>query len=144
MLGAKYKYRYWLNGGVVGDVIYYKSKLMPSVTVLSQLQPTSAFGLMVSYTVQNYSLNNLGLGLFLGKNPLQFYIVSDNALAVLKPLDTRMTNVRFGLNINFGCKERKEKSSTKGYSSGNCYGMNNNQKAYMKKLKPWSKRNKNK
>jgi hypothetical protein len=48
----------------------------------------------------------LGLGIKLGKSPVQFYAVSDNILGFIKPLDTKNINVRTGLQFNFGCSRR--------------------------------------
>lgn len=140
-VGANYLYNQYLSGGVTADVIVHKSKTMPSLTLVGQAKPTHWLGFVGSYTIQNYSFNNLGFGFFIGKAPVQFYIVSDNAFAIMKPLDARMTNVRFGLNINIGCSEKEKKESFSQPSGIPCPAMQStHKKSYLSKLKPWSKR----
>jgi hypothetical protein len=55
----------------------------------------------------NGTYNNIGLGLVLGGAPLQLYIVTDNVSAALWGHKTSSANFRFGLNIAFGCKHKK-------------------------------------
>jgi len=141
--GMNYKLNDKMSGGVSGDVIIYKSKFMPSLTISGQYKILNSIGIIGSYTIQNYRLNNIGLGFFIGKRPLQFYFISDNLLVVLKPLDSRMINARLGINIILGCSKRQKKESVKKGEMNSCFGMDNmHEKQYLKKLKPWSKRKK--
>jgi hypothetical protein len=117
----------------MGDVIVYKSKVMPSITLTGQAKPTYWLGFVGSYTIQNYSYNNLGFGFYIGKAPVQFYMVSDNALAFFKPLDARMVNIRFGLNINLGCSKKDKGETIKSGGGSGCFGMESStRKKYLK------------
>jgi len=141
--GANYKHNKYFSGGVTGDAIIYRTKTMPSLTFVGQAKPFHWLGFVGSYTIQNYALNNLGAGLFIGISPVQFYIVSDNTLAFFKPLDARMANLRFGLNINIGCKKEDQKKAFERGGMQNCNGVEDaNDKKFMKKVKPWSQRQK--
>jgi hypothetical protein len=55
----------------------------------------------------NGTYNNIGLGLVLGGAPLQLYVVTDNVSAAFWGHKTSSVNLRFGLNIAFGCKHKK-------------------------------------
>lgn len=141
--GANYKHNKVFSGGVTGDAIIYRTKTMPSLTFVGQAKPFYWLGFVGSYTIQNYALNNLGAGLFIGKAPVQFYIVSDNTLAFFKPLNARMANIRFGLNINVGCSQEDQKKGFERGGLSNCNGVEDaNNKKFMKNFVPWSKRKK--
>lgn len=144
MAGIDYQYNKQLHFGAVTNVLAYRTKLIPALTLTGLFYPTRSIGLMGSYTIQNYSLNNLGAGFYLGINPVQFYMISDNILAFMYPLNTRNVNLRFGLNLNFGCpKNQKSQTVSKGELS-TCFGMgSNHKKSYKNKFIPWNKRKKN-
>ncbi len=141
--GANYTYNKYFSAGINGSVLIYKTKTLPTLTLSGQAKPFNWLGFIASYSIQNYSLNNLGFGFFIGKNPVQLYMVSDNVMAILKPLDTRMVNLRFGLNINLGCKKKADNDSSKKSAGNSCFGMpNTTSKKYMRKAKPWANYNK--
>lgn len=121
--GGTYEITNTLKAGVQGEVLVHKSKIIPSATVSAHYNPVNSLQLMASYTVQHYSLKNLGLGIVVGRNPLQFYAISDNLIGNIWPMSTRNINLRFGLNINLGCNIREEKPGGKGMLSGNCYWL---------------------
>jgi hypothetical protein len=73
-------------------------------------RPFKNFETSLSWSYMNRSFLNVGIGIAYGRSPLQFYIVSDNILAPLFPMNTKNLNLRFGLNINLGCY-KKEKIS---------------------------------
>ncbi|MCT4603808.1 MAG: hypothetical protein N4A59_13035, partial [Marinifilum sp.] len=52
----------------------------------------------------NNSYNNIGFGLTAKLGPLQFYTVTDNVMAAIKPNSMQTANIRFGFNLLFGCK----------------------------------------
>ena len=77
----------------------------------------------LSYTANNRSFNNLGMGVSFNLNPIQLYFVSDNllsapfALLTSKELNpylrsTQNLNLRFGLNLVFGWDKQEEGIST--------------------------------
>jgi len=134
LAGANYTISDYFSAGAEGEAIIYRTKTLPSLTFSGQFNPARHFHLVASYSIQYRSLNNLGLGLVLGQNPVQFYILTDNALAIW-PLSARNINLRFGLNINLGCG-KKEKVTPSGSSSAGCFGMDKiNKKKYLKKKK---------
>lgn len=73
----------------------------------------------VSYTANNRSFNNLGMGLSFNLKPIQLYFVSDNLLSApfalltsneLNPYlrSTQNLNLRFGINLVFGWDKQPE------------------------------------
>ncbi|MEX0361635.1 MAG: DUF5723 family protein, partial [Allomuricauda sp.] len=52
-----------------------------------------------SYTVDKYSLTNIGLGLNLRAGPVNFYIMGDNLLAYRNVADSHYASLQFGFYI---------------------------------------------
>lgn len=59
----------------------------------------NVLALKATYTVDKYSMSNIGLGLNLQAGPLQFYLLADNLLAYRNLADSRYASLQFGLNI---------------------------------------------
>ncbi|MCL6264939.1 DUF5723 family protein [Flagellimonas myxillae] len=55
--------------------------------------------LKTTYTVDKYSLTNIGLGLNLQAGPINFYIMGDNLLAYRNVADSNYASLQFGFNI---------------------------------------------
>lgn len=55
--------------------------------------------LKTTYTVDKYSLSNIGLGLNLQAGPINFYIMGDNLLAYRNVADSHYASLQFGFNI---------------------------------------------
>lgn len=131
--GANYTINDKLKAGVQGELLAYRNKIMPSLTLSTNYNVFGNTFLMASYTIQYNTLRNFGFGFVLGRNPVQFYMISDNAAGFIWPMSTRNVNLRFGLNINLGCSLREKGNSGKGALKGNCYYLEqSNKKAYQK------------
>lgn len=134
MAGANYLVSNKLEIGITGRAQIFRSKLIPSMTIQGQYNPFDFIGAMLSYTVQHYDYKQVGVGIVVGRSPIQFYTVSDNILGTIWPLSARSVNLRFGFNILLGCDKNSKINGSKS-KSGNCYGMNRaKKKPYMKKL----------
>ncbi len=64
--------------------------------------------LSISYSYLYNSFGNIGAGIKLGRSPIQFYAVSDNIPGLIRPLETKNINLRFGLQFNFGCSQNEK------------------------------------
>ncbi len=106
--GASYNFLKDIKLGVQGELLAYRTKLIPSITISGNYNIIQNSYLIASYSFQNYSFQNLGMGFVIGKGPLQFYTISDNVLGFIWPTYARNINIRFGLNINLGCKIKSE------------------------------------
>ncbi len=134
--GATYQYTNNITFGLKGEALFYRTKILPAVTVNAMYNPFREIHLLASYTMQYYSLTNLGLGLVIGKNPIQFYILSDNVPGTIWPLTGRNINLRFGLNINIGCGlKEKEPDTGRGQLQGNCYWAEKQTQKHIRKRK---------
>jgi len=120
--GATYSLNERMSVGLLNRNTLFRGRLFPSLTLSYNTTFFEFLSLSASYSYNNYSFNNLGAGLSLQSKRLQFYMVSDNLLAI-KPLNTKNINLRFGLNIFFNCRERMRKDDGRkpGGGGANCY-----------------------
>jgi hypothetical protein len=156
LAGADYRVNSVLSGGLTAEALFLRTKMVSSFTFSGQYRPANAFTLLRSYTLQYHSFDNLGAGLVFGRDPVQFYIVTTNIPGMIRPLDTRSVNLRFGLNILLGCRQKQDESGSKGTGSAvvkareanagtapgrfrptsHCYsGMPEKEKAYKKNIR---------
>lgn len=139
--GGTYQFSSSLKFGLQGEALFYRTKIIPSATFNAMYNPVGNFHLLASYSLQYYSLTNFGLGFVIGKDPVQFYMLSDNVIGTIWPLTGRNINLRFGLNINLGCTIKEKgtglgKSGTgKGQLQGNCYWTEQQTQKYIRKRK---------
>lgn len=109
-LGGSYALNEKLSAGALGSAVIYKTKLLTALTLSLDYNPFRNFHLIGSYSLMYRSFNNVGLGISIGRGPLQFYAISDNVAGMIWPLSTRNLNLRFGLNINLGCKKNEKEN----------------------------------
>jgi hypothetical protein len=115
-LGAEYTINEKLAGRGLVSTTIYRTKFAPALTLSLDYNPFGNFHIVGGYSLFYRSFNNFGLGFSMGRGPVQIYAVSDNLLGLIRPLDTRNINLRFGLNINLGCEIKEPKP--KSYSTG--------------------------
>jgi hypothetical protein len=132
-LGATYKLNDKINlGGLLAGKIY-RQKIQSGLILSANARFASYFSASLSWSYINRSINNLGLGLAFGRMPLQFYIISDNVPGMIWLQSSKNINLRFGLNIIFGCY-RKE--SIKGCG---CYWIREAEESRERKYKLMNK-----
>lgn len=144
-LGGIYQFRPKLGIGVVNRNVLYRNKLHSSLTLSANTTLWKKFTTSLSWSYLNNTYKNVGLGLAWHGRGLQFHLVSDNILGMIKPMDTRNLNLRFGFGILFGCprnkkEEREMKSSFNPALEGNCYWAKKMDKNYKKINKKKEKR----
>ena len=81
-------------------------KIQTSVTASLISRPFKNTEASVSWSYMNRSFSNVGIGLAYGRSPVQLYLVSDNILGFFWPMSAKNVNVRFGVNLHFGCREQ--------------------------------------
>jgi hypothetical protein len=105
-LGATYK----LNDRLDANLLLYNRflpiKIQTSVTASIVSRPLKNLETSLSWSYMNRSISNVGIGIAYGRSPVQVYLVSDNILGFFWPMSTKNVNVRFGLNLHFGCRDR--------------------------------------
>jgi hypothetical protein len=110
LIGATYRMNDRINfGGLITGKIY-RQKVQSGLMLSANTRFARYFAASLSWSYLHRSFNNLGAGLAVGRMPIQFYIISDNFLGMIWPQSTKNLNLRFGMNIIFGCY-RKEKIS---------------------------------
>lgn len=115
-LNANYQLLSWLNAGgtIYGKVINNQHFLTYSASANAHIGRFLTGS--VSYSILNSGDVNLGVGMGVKLAFLQFYIVSDNITGIyydpvekiLWPGSTQNMNLRFGLNLQFGCMKNEE------------------------------------
>jgi hypothetical protein len=132
-LGATYKLNDRINlGGLIASRIY-RQKIQSGLILSANSRFAKYFSASLSWSYIHRSVNNLGLGLGFGRMPLQFYIISDNVLGMIWLQSSKNINLRFGLNIIFGCYR---KSSIKGPG---CYWIREEEERRERKYKLMNK-----
>jgi len=103
LIGASYKINDKINlGGLIASKIY-RQKIQSGLILSANSRLARYFSVNLSWSYIHRSFNNLGLGLAFGRMPLQFYIISDNVPGMIWLQSSKNINLRFGLNIIFGC-----------------------------------------
>lgn len=144
-LGGMYQYMPKLGIGLVNRNVIYRNKLHSSITLSANTTIWNKLSASLSWSYLNNTAKNIGFGLAWHSRGLQFHLVSDNVLGIIKPLDTRTLNLRFGVGFLFGCPKNKkeEQKLSNPYNSmnnGNCYWAKKMDKNYKKAKKKKTKK----
>lgn len=70
-----------------------------AVTGFFQKRLGNVFSFKTTYTVDKYSLTNIGLGLNLQMGPVNFYVMGDNLLGYRNIANSHYASLQFGFNI---------------------------------------------
>jgi hypothetical protein len=108
-LGANYQLTKQLNAGALLFNEFIKGKYRAGFSLSMNASLKNWLSTTINYTIYNGSFSNIGFGLSLKGGPIQFFIMSDNVLSLIKPFDTRNVHVCGGLSLNIGGKEKKKK-----------------------------------
>lgn len=118
--GVEYKWNKQINLGAVAEGEILSGRFYPTLTFTAISRPTEWISASLSYSLMDRGFTNLGFGLVLGNRPVQFYFITDNIpvnyvreleSGVLWPYSARTMNMRFGLNIIFGCNDNRKSQS---------------------------------
>ena len=116
-LGFNYHVSKRSSFGVVTQSQLYKNRFINQITFSANLYPAKILATSFSYTIQNYSYNNLGFALGSTLGPLNMYFVLDNIPIVWArevndnyPIPHKMKDINFklGLNLVFGTNRQKK------------------------------------
>jgi hypothetical protein len=129
-IGGTYYLNKNFNFGLLTRTEIFDGKLHPSLTLSATANFFHGWTTRVSYSMMNYSYNNLGLGLGMNLGPFQFYVIADKIpihyASVVEnqdlpdgsirvedtfiriPYKTQVMNVRLGFNLVFGCAQKVE------------------------------------
>jgi hypothetical protein len=130
LLGASYELSPKISINALWYNRFHQMKYQTGFMISALARPSEHLETSLSWSYMNRSALNLGFGIAYGRSPLQVYIVSDNILAPLFPMNTKNLNLRLGLNINLGCSAPKEKITGCG-----CYWLQQDEEIRKKKEK---------
>jgi hypothetical protein len=82
-----------------------------ALTLGYQYKLSKHFSVAATYTGKSRSAFNLGGGLIFQFLNMQWYFVTDNWWAAVKPLDSKNVNLRFGMNIVWGNSDKKKETT---------------------------------
>ena len=105
-LGGTHQIGKRVNLGALSRTEIFNGKVQSSLSFSANARFFKNLSTSASYTVANNSYANLGLGIAAKAGPLQFYVISDNVMAAIRPNSAQIANIRFGFNFLFGCKNK--------------------------------------
>lgn len=114
-IGGEYEVNKMLQVGLLYRGDYHKKNYSQSGTIYLNAPLTNWVSLHASYTIANYTFNNIGAGLTLRGGPFLWYFSCDNVIGAIWPQKARMVNLRMGLNILFNYKDKVNKPRFKAY-----------------------------
>jgi hypothetical protein len=85
----------------------YRYKILPGFTLGATHEILKNIHFALSWSYVQRSVKNLGTGLVIGHSPVQFYAFSDNIFGFIDPLSAKNINLRFGINLIFGCVKKE-------------------------------------
>jgi hypothetical protein len=106
-LGGTYKLTDKYDVGALFRGEYFLHRIHAAFTLSGNAQFAKWFSTSLSYTVQNNSFKQVGLGFALKFGWNQWYMVSDDIFGFIFPQATRTINLRMGINMIFGCKKKE-------------------------------------
>lgn len=93
-----------ISGMIYGN--FFDKRFHPGISISSITDYYKWFSFLMSYTIYNRSYTNLGAGIRLNLGFFQWYVASDNVFGVIFPQQAKYVNVRTGINLTFGRKEK--------------------------------------
>ncbi|MGF7141264.1 DUF5723 family protein [Roseimarinus sediminis] len=103
-VGGQYKVNEMFTAGLVDQLMLYDGILTNAVTLSGNALFLNAISVSASYSIIGNSYTNLGLGAAFKAGPVQFFIATDNLLAITSPLSAQHMNASFGFNFMLGQK----------------------------------------
>ncbi len=126
-LGGTYKVTDWFTAGVTSYNQILNNRWRTSLILSGTIQLKNWLGFTANYSIYGRSMANIGLGLTLRGGPIQFYVMTDNILAI-NYLGAKNAHVSFGLNLLIGKLDKKKESK-------DSYGTTKSTRKDKKKLK---------
>lgn len=114
-IGGRYFITSRIDVGLLSLIDFTPAGTQANVTLLANWRPVSMVGLSASYSPFRGTAKTFGLGASVYLGPLNLYLVSDYIPTSYKkvnnvpvPASQSYFNIRAGLNLVFGCNERKK------------------------------------
>ncbi|MFK8045654.1 MAG: DUF5723 family protein [Crocinitomicaceae bacterium] len=101
-LGGNFNVTKFFNLGLVWYNSFNPSRYVTGLNFSANVKLKHRLAVTANYSVYNYRDSNVGIGLSSRGGPVQFYIMSDNVFAILKPESTKNLHLSFGLSFQIG------------------------------------------
>ena len=114
-VGIEYSFTNTLYCGIVLNNQFFDSRLHTSATAQLIYRYADKISFSLSNTYMNHQFLNPGFGLVAGKNPVQFYFMTDRlpvqysretSTGIIFPYRSRSFSFRFGITVCLGCEEK--------------------------------------
>ncbi|MFC2080446.1 DUF5723 family protein [Bacteroidota bacterium] len=119
-LGAAYRLSTKIDLGLTVRNSFESKTVKSSVTTSVNYTLFNTLQTFLSWSYANKSLKNFGAGIAYTGKGFQFYAVSDNVYGFIRPVDSRLINFRFGMNLMFGCSSFAREVRYGGHSMVPC------------------------
>jgi hypothetical protein len=91
---------------------FYHGVWYPKMTLSYNHQFLRILSVSGTYDIERGSYKNFGAGIALKLGPVQYYLITDNALAFAFPLDAKKIHIVTGMNWLIGNRTKKESGSS--------------------------------
>ncbi len=108
-LGANYNLTKNFNAGALIFNEFIGGKYRPGLSLSMNATVKNWLVATLNYSIYNGAFSNVGLGLSMRGGPIQFYIMTDNLLSFVNPLNTRNVHLCGGMCVFIKGKEKKVK-----------------------------------
>lgn len=96
-----------ISFGILSRTDFLKASIAEQVTASANLSTGRFLNFTLSYSWINNYFKNIGTGLSINAGPMNFYVISDNALSsVFWTQEAQTVNLWFGMNLTFGYSEK--------------------------------------
>lgn len=108
-LGGSYVLTKQITGNVLVMSQFIKGQLIPAFSLGTTFKLKSWLNASVNYSIFNKTYTNVGVGFSIKGGPVQFYVISDNILAFINPLNARSLQIAGGLSLNISGRDKEKK-----------------------------------
>ena len=109
-LGGKYQFNNFFSTSALLYNEIVASKYTAGISLSMNAKVNNWINTSINYSAYGRSYNNIGFGLNLKGGPVQFYVMTDNIMAIINPEKAKHAQITFGFNfIVVGPKRDKDR-----------------------------------
>lgn len=123
-IGGDYKLSKTVSLSGLSRIRIYNNLVHTSWTASANVLIRDNISLSGSYSIMESTYDNLGLGVGFRGGPFQIYAATDNIISPFYPSTAKNMNLRLGINLIFGDREREKKSEKRGGGNSDCHCPN--------------------
>jgi hypothetical protein len=109
-LGGSINVTKFFNVGLLWYNSFNPTRYITGLNFSANVKLKHMLSLTANYGVYNYRDANVGLGVSLRTGPMQFFAMTDNALAIFKPESTKNLHFSFGMSFQIGKSDEYAKN----------------------------------